>query len=529
MKTASQHSTKKRKKFVLIFTALIFFGSISLGMAQAPSIEWQRTYGGTGPDSAFEINSTTDGGYFIVGDSNTPNNGDVTGNHGFHDFWVVKTDDMGAIQWQKSLGGSDQDYAQSGSQTSDGGYIVAGYSGSNDGDVSGNNGTIDVWVVKLDGSGNIQWQNALEGTDHDYAREVRQTTDGGYIVVGFTYSTNGDVTGNHGDFDYWVIKLDASGNLQWQKALGGTFGDEGDSIQQTADGGYIVAGHSFSSDGDVASGNQGLRDFWVVKLDSSGNIEWENSMGGSATDYARSVIQTGDGGYLIGGETSSNDGDVTGHQGVGDYWVVKLNSSGVMEWQKTLGGSLDDEGNAVKQTNDGGYLVAGRSGSVDGDKTGSQGGPDFWVAKLNPTGNLLWEKSLGGSSNESAESIQLTSDGGFIMTGYAGSSDGDVSGNHGFLDYWVVKLSPNLGISDQNSLANLTLFPNPVQDWLTIASDVSLVSARIFDALGREVKTVQFLDESSNGLDVSSLKAGIYMLEATAFENTKTVKIFIKN
>ena len=527
MKTANLN--KHSKKLIQQLLVFIFFGIINLMIAQAPSIEWQKTYGGTGPDTAFEITSTNDGGYFIVGNSNTNNNGDVTGNHGFNDFWVVKTNSVGAIQWQKSLGGSDQDYGQSGSQTSDGGYIVAGYTGSNDGDVSGNHGTIDFWVVKLDGSGNIEWQNAMGGTDHDYAREVRQTVDGGYVVVGFTYSTNGDVIGNHGDADYWVVKLDTSGNVQWQKTLGGTFGDEGDSIQQTADGGYIVAGHSFSSDGDVSSGNQGLRDYWVVKLDSSGNIQWENSMGGSATEYGKSVIQTSDGGYLIGGETSSSDGDITGHQGAGDYWLVKLNNNGIMEWQKTLGGSLDDEANCVKQVSDGGYLVAGRSGSNDGDVTGNHGSPDFWVVKLNPNGNLIWQKSLGGGSDDSAESIQLTSDGGFILTGYTASSDGDITGNHGFFDYWVVKLSPNLSIEDLNRLTNLTLYPNPVQDWLTMATDVTIVSGRIYDGLGRVVKTFKFFDESSNTLDVSDLKEGFYMLEVDTIENTKTAKAFIKN
>ena len=529
MKTTNLNIGKNRKKLVQQLLVIIFFGSINLMMAQAPAIEWQRTYGGTGPDTAFEITSTNDGGYFIVGNSNTDNNGDVTGNQGFNDFWVVKTSSVGAIQWQKSLGGTDQDYGQSGSQTTDGGYIVAGYTGSNDGDVSGNNGTIDFWVVKLDGSGNIEWQNALGGSDHDYAREVRQTADGGYIVVGFTYSTNGDVIGNHGDADYWVVKLDASGNLQGQKTLGGTFGDEGDSIQQTADGGYIVAGHSFSSDGDISSGNQGLRDYWIVKLDSSGNIQWENSMGGSATEYAQSVMPTSDGGYIVGGETSSNDGDVTGHQGSSDYWVVKLNSTGTAEWQKTFGGSLNDEGNDIVQDIDGGYLIAGRSGSNDGDVTGNHGSPDFWVVKLNASGSLIWQKSLGGSSDDSAESIQLTPDGGFILVGYTGSSNGDVTGNHGFLDYWVVKLSGNLGITEFNQNINLVLYPNPAKEQLTIVGDAPFIYGRISDALGRRIETLEFSNDFTNVLDISRLKAGFYFLEVQTAENIKAVKSFIKN
>ncbi len=507
---------------------LMFLGSMNLLMAQAPLLEWQGTYGGTGPDVAIEIQPTTDGGYIVTGYSNSDNNGDVTGNHGVTDFWVVKIDNTGTIQWQKSLGGSGQDHGQSGQQTADGGYIIGGYTTSNDGDVIGFNGGHDFWAVKLDSNGNIEWQNPLGGSVDDYGREIKQTADGGYIMIGFTYSNNGDVSGNHGEADYWVVKLDASGAIQWEKTLGGTSTDEGDSIQQTADGGYIATGHSFSSDGDVTSGNQGLRDYWVVKLDSNGTIEWENSMGGSATDYGWHIIQTTDGGYIVAGDTSSDDGDVTGHQGISDYWVVKLNSTGDIQWEKTLGGSLDDEAKSIRQDTDGGYLVAGISGSMDGDVSGNIGGPDFWVVKLDPNGNLLWEKSLGGSSNEGAEGIQLTSDGGYIVAGYTASNDGDVSGNHGNLDFWVTKLSGSLGSPENELSASVTLYPNPAKEKLTIHSQTPLTICKVYDTTGKLIRLFSLEDSFFNTIDVSRLHGGFYFLELNTVANRKLVRPFVK-
>ncbi len=188
-----------------------------------------------------------------------------------------------AIQWEKALGGTGYDYATSIVQTSDGGYIVAGYSYSNDGDVTGNHGSADYWVVKLDNTGSISWQKSLGGSGDDEAASIVQTSDGGYIMAGSSNSNDGDVTGNHGSYDCWVVKLDNTGSVSWQKSLGGTGGDLASSVEQTSDGGYIVAGQSYSTDGDV-TGNHGVADCWVVKLDDTGSISWQKSLGGSNAD-----------------------------------------------------------------------------------------------------------------------------------------------------------------------------------------------------------------------------------------------------
>ena len=192
---------------------------------------------------------------------------------GTNDTGDTDTNDTGDfyISWQKCLGGSAHDNATSIQQTSDGGYIVAGNTFSNDGDVTGYHGGDDYWVVKLDSNGNMKWQKCLGGSYGDCAKYIQQTSDGGYIVAGYTFSNDGDVTGLHGDSDYWVVKLDSNGNIKWQKCLGGSGNEGASSIQQARDGGYIIAGASNYSDGDV-TGNHGGYDSWIVKLDANGNF-----------------------------------------------------------------------------------------------------------------------------------------------------------------------------------------------------------------------------------------------------------------
>ncbi len=426
-----------------------------------PGIIWEKTLGGSGYEEAGNIQQTSDGGYIVVGGTYS-NDGDVGGSRGYHeggDVWIVKLDKDGKIEWQKALGGSEYDVAHSVQQTSDGGYIVAGETYSSDGDVSGYHEGGDAWIVKLDKDGNIQWQKALGGSDWDVAYSVQQTSDGGYIVAGWTASNDGDVSGSgyHGERDIWIIKLDSSGNIQWQKALGGSDDDWANGIQQTSDGGYIVAGGTYSNDGDVSgSGYHGKGDSWIVKLDSSGNIQWQKALGGSDDDWANSIQQTSDEGYIVAGWTASNDGDVSGwHEGYdshdypySDCWVVKLDKDGNIEWKKALGGSGGDGAYSIQQTSDGGYIVAGWTASNDGDVSGWHEGhneyniaySDYWVVKLDSSGNIEWQKALGGSGWDEAYSIQQTSDGGYIVAGWTESNDGDVSGNHGEGDVWIVKL-----------------------------------------------------------------------------------------
>lgn len=262
----------------------------------------------------------------------------------------------------------------------------------------------------------IEWQKALGGTGSDYGKSVRETTDVGYIVVGASPSNNGDVSGNHGGGDVWAVKLDADGVIEWQKCLGGSSGENGNAVRQTSDGGYIIAGDAASSNGDVSGGN-GSNDFWAIKLDADGDIEWQNSLGGSIFEWAYDVTQTTDGGYVLAGFTHSNNGDVSGSNGGVDGWVVKLNASGVLQWQKCIGGSSTDELRSVRQTTDGGFILAGRTNSNNGNVSGNNGGYDFWVVKLDDAGDFEWQNSLGGSGNDSGQYVIQSSDGGYMAIG----------------------------------------------------------------------------------------------------------------
>ncbi len=488
--------------------------------AQAPNIEWQKTFGGTGNDYPLSIQQTTDGGYIVSGHTYS-NDGDISGNHSINgnaDICVLKLNSSGGIVWRKILGGEFSDVARSIQQTTDGGYIIAGITNSNNGDISGNHGMTDIWVVKLNDIGAIIWQKTLGGTGDDYATSIQQTTDGGYVVAGSSNSNDGDVSGNHstnGNADFWVVKLNVTGTIVWQKTLGGTGFDCSNSIQQTIDGGYIATGYTNSSDGDVL-GNHGQFDIWVVKLNAIGVIIWQKTLGGTADDIGTKVQQTTDSGYILAGQTKSNNADVSGNHGSDDAWVVKLSPTGAIIWQKTLGGTGRDYATSIKQTTDGGCILIGSTYSNDGDIFENHGVYDFWVVKLNPTGAILWQKTLGGTVDEIGNDVQQTTDGGYIATGYAGSNNGDVSGNHGGIDFWVVKLSPEIVATSAvaDNAANIIVCPNPTNDFFIIQNTQNTNETfvyKIVDLLGREI--IQSKSAFGEQINIKTLATGSYILQ----------------
>lgn len=416
------------------------------GQATPPPIVWQKTLGGTGSDGASAITATDDGGYVVAG-TTTSNNGDVSGNHGGSDAWVVRVNSAGTIVWQKALGGTGEDQVLAITKLTDGGFVVAGITYSNDGDVSGNHGASDLWVVKLNSTGNIVWQKALGGSDVEWGFGITATTDGGIVAVGREQSNDGDVTGNHGGLfssDFWVVRLNNAGHLVWQKTLGGTRIDEAFAVTALSDGGFAVTGFTRSSNGDV-TGLHGtdFTDIWVVKLDVSGNLVWQKALGGSRDEFARTITATADGGLVVAGRAQSNNGDVSGlhdEDDKDDIWVVKLTGTGTIVWQKPLGGNAVDEAFAITATDDGGYVVAGLTESNDGDVSGNHGRSDVWVVKLNGAGKLIWQKTYGGTGYDAGRAMVPTADGGYLVAGSTTSNNGDVSGNHGDSDVWVIKL-----------------------------------------------------------------------------------------
>jgi hypothetical protein len=318
------------------------------------------------------------------------------------DVFVIKLDSSGNLSWARTIGGTDDDHGSSIQQTSDGGYIITGETGFEA-------GYYDAFVIKLDSSGNLSWARTIGGTDDDRGLSIQQTSDGGYIITGNTRSFGA------GGYDVFVIKLDSSGNLSWARTIGGTDDDHGSSIQQTSDGGYIITGET--------GFKAGRSDVFVIKLDSSGNLSWAKKIGGADYDSGSSIQQTSDGEYVITGYTYSFG------SGWPDVFVIKLDSSGNLSWAKTIGGTYSDYGYSIQQTSDGGYVITGKTNSF------GAGGYDVFVIKLDSSGNLSWARTIGGGKEDRGYSIQQTSDGGYIITGHTHRAGiGDLG------DAFVIKL-----------------------------------------------------------------------------------------
>lgn len=385
---------------------------------------------------------TSGGGYAFAGMSNS-NDGDVSGNQGGDDVWVVSVNAANAILWQRSLGGTQEDWGRYIQLDADSNFLICGHSFSSNGHVTQNRGMQDVWILKLRRSdGTLLWQHSYGGTDIDIGYQIQPTADGGYVLVGGTVSNNYDVSGNHGKADIWLVKLDANRSIQWQRCLGGSEHEEGSSVQVTADGGFVISGFGNSVDGDL-NASWGMYDGWIIRTDALGNILWQQTYGGSQNDGMRDVRPTPDGGYIAVGYTNSNDGMIPpgSYKGNQDIWVIKLNASGAVEWQRLYGGSGEDYAFSIEPLSDqSGYLVAGYSGSSDGDLTQNNGSLDAWVFQIDLSGAIVWQRSMGGSVHDRSRTVKQVAPNEFLVNAYVRLNNGDISGNHGGKDVWNVRI-----------------------------------------------------------------------------------------
>ncbi len=378
-----------------------------------------------------------------------------------HDF--KKMDALGNNEWDATVAIQKITCMQ---QTSDSGFVVGGHT-------EYNYLNYDYRVVKLDAAGNLTWSKTIGGSADDFLYSIQQTADGGYILGGNSISPiSGNKTENSlGGHDFWVIKLDASGIIVWQNTIGSSDDDRCYAIQQTTDGGYIVGGYSSGNiSGDKTENSMGSTDYWVVKLDASGNITWQNTIGGSSYDSFHALQQTTDGGYILGGYSASSiSGDKTENSFnySADYWVVKLDATGNILWQNTIGGNNSDLLYSLHQTSDGGYILGGTSVSnISGDKTQNcKGLEDYWVVKLNSSGTVTWQKTIGGSDSDYMQhyAVRQTSDQGFILGGTSVSNiSGDKNQNRiGQYDFWVMKLGPESTFSLKMSNTKPTCAATP--------------------------------------------------------------------
>ena len=355
------------------------------------ALQWNWTYGGSLNDEARVVIATTDGGFALIGTTDS-----------YGDFWLVKTDANGNHQWNETYGGSSQEWASSGIQTVDGGFVLAGWTTSFGAEYE------DFWLVKTNPSGGVEWNQTYRGAGFDWAQAVIQTSDGGFALAGWTESTEAPFTMNA-----WVVKTNVSGDVEWNRTY--TYSmywySEAYSIIQTPDNGFAIAG--------ITSG-----DAWLLKTDANGNPQWNRTYDGLRFARIYSVIQTTDGGYALAGETQSPGASAD------DIWLVKTDTNGMPQWNRTYGGSHFDEAYAVIQTTDGGFALAGATESY------GAGYSDFWLVKTDARGGPLWNRTYGGLGYDLAYAVIQTTDGGYALTGSTRSYGA------GSYDFWLVKTAP---------------------------------------------------------------------------------------
>jgi hypothetical protein len=449
--------------------------------------DWQKNLGGTGADMLYSIRNTADGGFILAGTSDSG-----AGMHkkdscrGREDFWVIKLNAKGGNEWEKTIGGSGQEMLKSVAQTTDGGYILGGSSasdispiilkGGSDkyGKSEKTRGSMDYWVVKLDEKGEVKWQRTLGGIYSDVLESIEQTTDGGYIIGGYSNSPSSldKSNENYGAGDYWIVKLDKDGETEWQKTLGGDEDDHLYVIHQTKDGGYIAGGNSASAtSGNKSRSNKKGTDFWVIRMDEKGDILWQETYNTGNVDILTSLVENNDGTFLIGGYAQS---EVIGLQKadkkeINDYIALKISDDGDEVWKTYVGSKGEDILKKLIETRDGGYLLAGTSkGEVSRDRNSGKGSNDFWVVKLKDKQKKEEEKKT-----------------------------------------------------------LLEAIPNPASQYtnIIVGFDYNKGTANVFDLSGRQLQTFSITGDRTIPLDLGSYPEGIYVVEVRTDKGNDSVKV----
>jgi hypothetical protein len=500
-------------------------------------ILWEKSYGGKHAEFLFDAIPTPDYGFILAGSSISNKNGNKSDNNkGDLDYWVWKMDEKGDLDWQKSFGGSGVDLLQNIKLTKDAGFILAGTSTSNKSEYKkeDSKGDSDFWIIKLDAKGGEQWQRTIGGSGQEKLQSIARTKDGGYIIGGSSSSDKtekdekgaedpfGKTEDSRGNLDYWVIKLKGNGTVEWQKTIGGEYIDELKSIEQTTDGGYILGGYSNSpASGDKIDDNIGIGDYWIVKTDATGNIQWQKTIGGDQDDNLYTITQTHDGGFIAGGNSNSGatNSKSKGNASGTDFWVVKFDNLGTVLWQETYNYGKTDVLTSIIENQDGTFLIGGYAQSeiggnsqkalgksIKGDKKGIN---DYIALKINDKGEEIWTQTVGSKGEDVLQKLLETRDGGYLLAGtsnpqtatdYSNSKAGGLL-NYGANNEMLNKATGNIN----NSVSELGENINN-----SIKNETDAVSKKINDAINKEEKSGFKLGITSpiGGVSLPSLGSG---------------------
>lgn len=543
------------KNRIQIFLAAGFLAVTSL---QAQDILWERSYGGKHAEYLLDAIPTADYGFILAGSSISNKNGNKTDdNKGDLDYWIWKMDEKGTPEWQKSFGGSGMDMLYSVKNTNDGGFILAGTSSSNKSidKKDDSKGQEDFWIIKLDAKGNEMWQRTIGGVSQEKLLSVIQTKDGGYILGGSSSSNRtladskgkrdefGKSENSKGNLDYWIVKLDKDGKLQWDKTIGGKYYDELKSIVQTEDEGYVLGGYSNSPiSGDKSEANIGQGDYWVVKLNKDGLLQWQRTLGGDQDDNLFALIQTKDKGFLVGGSSNSSATDTkseTSKNG-SDFWIIKLDEIGNVQWQETYDYGKYDVLSSLVENTDGTFLIGGYAQSEAKSKTTNakgvkttkkdeEGINDYIALKIKADGDEIWTQTVGSNGDEVLKKLFEMRDGGYLL---AGTSNGTISRDKnsmkGGQDFWIVKLKDK--DKEEKVKQNIEAIPNPVLSYTNaiIGYEYKEGTVTLFDINGRSLQTIQVTGERTVPINLSGLPQGIYLIEVKTDVSKDGVKVIKK-
>ncbi len=506
----------------------------------AQNVLWEKSFGGKQDEIVFDVLTTSDNGYLISGASNSIKNGNKTTNPlGNFDYWVVKTTENGDVEWQKSFGGTANDFVQKVQPTRDGGYLIGGNSNSPYSTTKKQNakGLDDIWLVKTDAKGTELWQKGFGGEGIDQLVSITQVSDG-YILGGTTNSTkiNDKSIINTGNTEFLLIKIDDTGKILWQRTFGGKYNEALTNVLATKDGGFLVAGtsNSIASGGKTAT-NFGLNDYWVIKTDKLGIEQWQTTYGGSGDDVLSGFIAAQDGTYMLAGSSNSeadNTKTKASENGT-DFWVLKINEAGSVVWQNQFNQGAVDLLDAIEQNADrsfliGGY-VAGKAATAT-QKTGTTAGEkDYAVLRISENGELLWTKYVGSNGDDQIARVTETRDGGYFL---AGTSSGEVSRDRntaiGNNDFWIVKLKDLIKARERNVLVNAS--PNPTKGITSVRLDHDYAegTAQLIDISGRVLHTFTLEGERNLNFDLGPYPEGVYILDIKTNIQNHDIKV-IKN